>query len=343
MRKIILVVLLILFSLVACQQEEANNVGEDNQENATSQSEEGQLYPFTGLETSEAIDQRPIAMMVSNQVQARPQSGLQEADIIFEFLTEGNITRYLALYHSQLPDKVGPIRSAREYFFTLADSYDALYVYSGAANFVNDMIQSREIEHVQAGLHENSDAFFRTDDRVTPHNLYGNLNEIYHLAEEKAYETSGSYPAYSYTGADDLTGEDANYVKIDYYGGTPVMEFTYNDQEKVYEQTMDGDLTRDLETDEPIAINNLFIIETDHEVIDEQQRRKIDVTSGGKAYLLRQGKKQELQWENQDGYIVPVQDGEVIPFIPGKTWISVVQTTPEPGVVEQVVIEQVDE
>src|SRR5699024_12205649 len=93
--------------------------------------------------------------------------------------------------------------------------------------------------------------------------------------------------------------------------------------------TMDQDQTRDLETDEPIAVDNLFIIETEHEVIDEQLRRKIDIESGGEGYLLRQGKVEYVQWEIQDGYIVAVKDGEVVPFVQGKTWVSVVQIKPE--------------
>src|SRR5699024_5193607 len=96
---------------------------------------------------NEEVNHRAVAVMVSNQVQARPQSGLTKADIVYEMLTEGNITRFMAIYHSDKPEVVGPIRSAREYFVDLANDMDAVYIYSGAANFVNDLIDEKGLEH----------------------------------------------------------------------------------------------------------------------------------------------------------------------------------------------------
>src|SRR5699024_11253417 len=141
------------------------NKGKDNDSPSDkNDSTSDNRYPFTGEYTDNAVDNRAVAVMVSNQVQARPQTGLQEADIIFEFLTEGNITRYMALYQSEFPEKIGPVRSAREYFFTMADNYNAIYMYQGAANFVNEMIEERGIEHIQ-GLHYDDDGkvFVRED------------------------------------------------------------------------------------------------------------------------------------------------------------------------------------
>lgn len=335
--------------LASCQQKDdkENNASTNNDivENEMDETKPTNRYPFTGVYTDDDVSHRAVAIMVSNQTQARPQSGLQEADIIFEFLTEGNITRYMALYHSEKPKKVGPVRSAREYFFTLADYYGAIYMYQGAANFVNEMIYNRGIEHIQ-GLYYDNDGkvFVREDFRVTPHNSYVIFDGVYDTAAEKGYETTYDHKPLSFLDeTDEVSGEDANYVKIDYYGGTPIMEFTYDEVTQKYTQTMDKNQTSDLETETAIAVDNLFIIETDHEVIDKQLRRRIDIDSGGEGYLLRQGKVEHVQWENQAGYIVPVKDGNVFPFVQGKTWISVVQTKPEPGVKEQVVIEQIEE
>lgn len=97
-----------------------------------------QTYPFTGMKTKEDVTNRPVAVMVSNQEPARPQTGLANADIVMEMLTEGNVTRFMAIYQSTPPEVVGPVRSAREYFFDLADYYDAIYVYQGAAGFINE-------------------------------------------------------------------------------------------------------------------------------------------------------------------------------------------------------------
>src|SRR5690625_1783912 len=345
MRKLnFIFIILLVVGLVACSKDKENNQEVEEAEieppEQIEEEVEYNVFPFTGIETTDDVSHRAIAVMVSNQKQARPQSGVSKADIVFEMLTEGNITRYMAIFHSTSPDVVGPVRSAREYFFTLADSYDALYFYSGAANFVNDMISERGIEHFQGDLYSgNGPLFIREDFRVTPHNLYLQFGEVYEAAQEKGYDIEAIYEPLEFLDQDaEINGEDANYAKIDYYGGTPVVEFKYDETTEKYTQYMDQEQTIELDTDVPIQIDNVFIVETYHEVIDEQKRRYIDIESGGKGYLLQRGKVQYVDWENRDGRIIPVKDGAVVPFVPGQTWISFVQTEPEPGVVEQVMI-----
>src|SRR5699024_9329825 len=74
------------------------------------------FFPLTGLETSEPSTDRIVSVMVNNHPAARPQSGLSQADLVFEILAEGNITRLLAMFQSEKPDIVGPVRSARPYY-----------------------------------------------------------------------------------------------------------------------------------------------------------------------------------------------------------------------------------
>src|SRR5699024_11666061 len=89
-----------------------------------------------------------VSVTVNNHTKERHESRISKADIVYEMLVEGDITRFLALYHSEEPKVVRPVRSAREYYFDLADGYDALYVYHGAADFVNDMIEDRGFDHL---------------------------------------------------------------------------------------------------------------------------------------------------------------------------------------------------
>lgn len=117
------------------------------------------------------------------------------------------------------------------------------------------------------------------------------------------------------------------------------MEYEYDTTLDQYIRFNDDEQTVELESEKPIMIDNLLIVEADHEVIDDELRRSIDIHSGGKAYLFQRGKVQYVDWENVDGKIVPVQDGEVVPFVPGNTWINFVQTAPESDVTEQVQIE----
>lgn len=337
MRKaIVLLTMLIVIFIVACSKDEVVEVQEQPQDEVeveVEEEEEKNIYPFTGMETTEEVTNRAVAVMVNNHPQARPQSGLSKADIVFEILAEGDITRFLAIYQSEEPEVVGPVRSAREYYFTLANDYNAIYVYHGAANFINDMIKSREIENLNGAIYDNDGHLFvREPFRKAPHNSYLQFDAVAEVAADKEYDLAVAYDAYTFLADnEEVNGENASSVKIK-YGGNSIVTFEYDESTKKYFHYRNNDQTVELDSEKPIEIDNVLIVETKHEVIDAELRRAIDIHSGGPAYLLQHGKVQNVEWENRDGRIIPVIDGEVIPFIPGKTWINFV----EPSTVEVV-------
>lgn len=352
MRKLTLLgLLLLIFAFTACSNQEKEEGREPEPESESEPAEEIEQdetvnqYPFTGEETEKEkeINNKAVAVMVSNVDAARPQTGLSQADVVFEMLAEGNITRFMAIYQSEEPDLVGPIRSAREYFFTLADNYDALYVYSGAANFINDMIASRDIEHIEGGLYDNDKHLtVRETFRKAPHNMYLQFGAVEEVAEEKGYEMEANYEPLPFVQdeqlPEDLPYEAGTYAKIDYNGVEPIVKYEYDETAENYIRYSDGEQTAELESEIPIEIDNVFIVEADHEVIDEEGRRKVDIESGGDAVLLHRGKSLELQWENREGRIIPVLDGEEVSFIPGKTWINFVDSNPMTNVENQIEI-----
>lgn len=332
---------ILMLLLVACGKKEEKPVESQPEEpDEEIIEEETFIYPLTGMETTELPENRAFAVMVNNQKEARPQNGLSDADIVFEILAEGNITRFMAIYQSTVPERVGPVRSAREYYFTLAQGYDALYIYHGAAKFVDAMIRDRNIENLNGAHHDNDKQLFvRESFRVAPHNSYLLTDAIKEKAEKKDYDMSQIPKPLSFLSEDEeLDGEVANYVKIEYYGNIPYVEYEYDHEKEKYIRFNDGTQTVELETEDPILIDNIFIVEAEHQVIDNEGRRAVDIESGGKAYLLQRGKVQKIEWENIDGRITPIKDGEIVPFVPGKTWINFVQKNPPSSVSEQVMI-----
>ncbi|PAV28011.1 lipoprotein YerB [Virgibacillus profundi] len=344
MRKLVCFFLVLLILMAACSKEEKDAQDNGEKENTLEQKNEApgvgetteeveNIFPLTGIGTNEAVDNRIISVMVNNHSLARPQTGLSEADIVFELLAEGSITRFLALYQSELPDVVGPVRSAREYYFELANGYDALYVYHGAAAFIDEMIQNRGIEFLNGSIYDNDGKLFKREAfRKAPHNSYLQIGAVYDAAEAKGYESTATYEPLEFLTADEMTelpGEDANHVKI-VYSNKPmeIVEFDYDAANEKYTRFSDQEKTVDLNTEEPIQVENIFIVETDHEVIDDVGRRAIDLSSGGEGYLIQQGKIQEVQWKNQDGRIIPVKDDQPVGLMPGKTWINVIPSVP---------------
>ncbi|WP_339217040.1 DUF3048 domain-containing protein [Ornithinibacillus sp. FSL M8-0202] len=338
--------LLVLFSisilLVACNDDSDKSQTEEQPEENTevSVTEPGESekhyvnkFPLTGIATNDSVDHRIVGVMVNNHTKARPQSGLSQADVVFEILAEGMITRFLALFHSEQPEVVGPVRSAREYYFDLANRYGALYIYHGAAEFVNDMLDNRGIDHLDGANYDNDGKLFKRESfRVAPHNSYLLFHNVYQVAAQNGFAVTAeneSLPFLTEEEVDLIHGEAAHEVEI-VYSNNPmeIVEYKYDATTEKYTRFNDREMTVELNTNEPIQVDNVFIVETHHEVIDDAGRRDIDFYSGGDAYLIQKGKVQQLKWENRNGKIVPVKDGEVVGFVPGKTWINVVPTSP---------------
>ncbi|MFK4998489.1 DUF3048 C-terminal domain-containing protein [Bacillus sp. N9] len=92
----------------------------------------------------------------------------------------------------------------------------------------------------------------------------------------------------------------------------------YNEAEQTYARYSAGERTVNLETEEPISLSNILIFETDHRVIDAAGRKAIDLTSGGRAYVVQKGVYQEVEWKNQDGRLLPFAGGTLVQLTPGK-------------------------
>lgn len=335
------IALLLLLFVVGCSKdkEEPTLEKSDPREKETPEApESSNVYPLTGIETNEDTTDRAIGVMVNNHPAARPHSGLSKADIVFEILAEGGITRFLALFQSEQPDVVGPVRSAREYYFELAQGYDALYTYHGAADFVNDMIQTRGIEHLNGAIYDDDGHLFKRESfRKAPHNSYFIFDNAYDVAVDKGYETTSTIDPLPFVKEEEnIEGDSAIKVTVTYPGrnASDVIEYFYEESNERYIRYDNDEQTVELNTEEAVEVDNLFIVEAYHEVFDSEGRRKVDLKDSGNAFLIQKGKLQQLQWKNENGRIIPVKDGRSVGFIPGKTWVNIVPT--DPGIEQSV-------
>lgn len=326
----------ILFSGCSKEPAEMDETDQFNNEEQSSGGEQvknefADLFPLTGLESEETVEGRSVAVMINNHPQARQQSGLHEADIVFELLAEGEVTRFLAIFQSERPGQIGPIRSARDYYVELAKGYDALYIAHGHSPEAKKLMDSGYIDSLD-GLYYDGTLFERASFRKAPHNSYISFENIEKGAEEKGYdmeETPSSLPFLNTQEIEQLKGESASNVKISYFSSDVFnSEFKYDPEQEKYQRISNGALTTDYETETPVLLDNVLIIEAEHRIVDDAGRRDIDLTSGGRAYLLQKGKLREVGWENLDGKIVPAADGMQIGFVPGKTWINVIPASP---------------
>ncbi|MCZ2849193.1 DUF3048 domain-containing protein [Modestobacter sp. VKM Ac-2978] len=128
------------------------------------------LWPLTGLESG-PVDPRPaLAVKVENSSDARPQTGLGAADLVWEQVVEGGIPRYVAVYHSNLPAQIGPIRSVRPMDPAIAAPLHGLFAFSGGQAGYVDAIAAAGMQVLSNDA--GADGFFRTSDRPAPHNVH---------------------------------------------------------------------------------------------------------------------------------------------------------------------------
>lgn len=288
-------------------------------------------YPLTGIATKEDIGGRAVAVMINNHPEARPQSGLDQADIVYELLAEGNVTRFLAIFQSEKPERIGPVRSAREYYIKLAKAYDSLYIAHGYSIDAKELLDSGYIDHLN-GMQYDGTLFKRSSDRVPPHNSYISYEKIIEGANKEGYSMEKPPEPLTFLSKDEvekLEGQPANKVTVAYYNNaTFTATYEYDQTIGKYKRSSLGAETVNFDNGNPVLLDNILIIETPHQTYDNVGRRKIDLTSGGKAYLLQKGIIRDVEWKSDNGRIVPAVNGSVIGLVPGKTWINVIPSSP---------------
>ncbi|MEK4387497.1 DUF3048 domain-containing protein [Solibacillus sp. FSL W7-1464] len=290
------------------------------------------VTPFTGERVAEEATMRPILATINNHPQARPQSGLAQADVVYEMLAEGDVTRFLALYQSELPESIGPIRSARSYFVDIAKGLDAFYIAHGYSPEAKSMLERRVVDNIN-GMHYDGTYFKRSSTRVAPHNSYISGENVKAGAEKTGtsllYQKKVSYPFYE---AEDNVkiGITANEVSMKYNNsGSFNSQYVYNAETNQYKRYSANVETIDYETNESIELANILFFEMPHRIVDNAGRREITITGGGNAYVAQAGMIREVKWKNADGLLVAVEeDGSEVKLVQGKTWILFVPTSP---------------
>ncbi|MFW6280413.1 MAG: DUF3048 domain-containing protein [Halanaerobium sp.] len=293
------------------------------------ESEYRSISPFTGVPLENEFFNRAVAVSIENSPEARPQSGLDEAEIIYEFMAEGGVTRFLAIFWPDLPEKIGPIRSARPFLIETAASYDSLFLHAGASPDGFEMLSEEEdIMHLDQ-IHQ-SKYFWRSSKRQAPHNLYSGepaLSSYLSNLEEQEYPEQFDFLTASII-SDFVKAEE---IVIDYWGDYEVL-YRYDNSSNNYQRFInDFDNPHQSENGKNLSAKNIIVQYVKTDVKDEEGRLEVDLDSGGKIELFRDGIVVEGSWERNSDYKIDYydDDGENIQINPGQTWIQVVPRNTE--------------
>ncbi|MDO4302272.1 MAG: DUF3048 domain-containing protein [Bacillota bacterium] len=293
---------------------------------------------------------RPIAVMSPNDSNALPHYNFSKADILYECPVEGGITRSMAVFKDwEDLDRIGNVRSSRDYFVYWALEWDSIYVHFGGPFYINDIIEQESTNNItgcsyggtgKVGLYEN--AFYRATDRSAPQNAYASaegINEAiskfdYSKTYREDYYVADHFKFASESEPNTLDSySDAVSAKeIDLKKAYPITKtsFTYNEEDGLYYRSMYGKADTDAaNNNQQLAFKNVFVQFTYHEVRDEHGYLAFqvhDTTRDG--YYFTNGKAIHVTWEKTADY-EPTRyfddNGNEVEVNTGKTMICIVK------------------
>lgn len=269
----------------------------------------------------------PVAIIVENLPEARPQTGLDRADIVYEVLTEGGITRFLALYATQDADSVGPVRSARHYFVNWAREYGAAMIHFGASPRGYAALSATRTPSLDGIL--STRGFWRIRGRYAPHNAYTSIPAAREVFAGRAPQP-GSFGGLQFKNtALRQSGPSAPHAVVKYGRWSYRVDWTYDPRENAYARSMDGSAHADAQSGDQIHASNVLVQWVNSWAIPGDQMGRIDLAQLGTGRLvaLIDGVAIEGHWSKSSLEAATEYrdaEGNPITLNTGPTWIQIV-------------------
>lgn len=282
---------------------------------------------------------RPVAVMLNNIEDAQPMSGTSMADVLYECVVEGSLTRMMGIFENYDDlKKIGSVRSCRNYFVYYALEFDSIYCHYGQSAYAMPLLDQDFVDNLSGLSSEGDTVYYRTTDRVAPHNAYASAKGIKKGIEIKGYDNNYS-PDYKgkFTFAkdgdviipDSPDSYKATHVEPGYLINKPW--FDYNENDNKYYRFEYGEKQIDAENNEQLAVDNIILQYSSWEVVDEKGYLGFDCHSGGKMTYITHGMARDGTWIRFDGDTGSVRyfdmNGEEIVMNQGKTWVLIIQDT----------------
>lgn len=297
--------------------------------------EPGPASPLTGREIDPDLLERPLLLVkVENSPQARPQSGLDAADVVYEEVVEGGITRFFTIFHSELPTSVGPIRSARPIDTQLMSGYGASgFAYSGARGTVRTLLSRTPSVLITEG----GAGFHRIRERRAPHNLYLDATQTLQGVVERGAQPIEDVgwvfdeqpprghldcpPSGSAEAVEGCVDPGAS-IRIRMTNSSTT-GWDYDADAGVYRRTQNG---RDffVTGEGRIGADNVVVLATRHYIGTDGYPETDVTTDGADAVVLRDGRRYAARWAKPteaDPLVLLTADGRRFPLKPGTTWL----------------------
>jgi len=284
--------------------------------------------PISGL-SCENARRRPIAVMISNDSEARPVSGLSQADIVFEMqVVQGSITRPMAVYVCGNPSKIGSVRSSRQDFIPLAQGLDAIYAHWGGSHFALEILKKGVIDNLDA-LTNLYSTFYRQSGIAAPYNGFTSMSRIMNAAQKLGFRLDGKFAGYPHLSDTETAnhGQERKVLSIEYAGEYRV-SYQYEPQTDLYLRYRGGLKEIDKSTGKQVETKNVVVMRAQSSEL-EGQYNTVEVTGSGQAEYYLNGQVIRGTWKkdkNDDKSKLFFYDGkdQEIKFVAGQIWVEII-------------------
>lgn len=282
---------------------------------------------LTGVEISNKLNKRHVtSVQIENSPEARPQSGLYDAGVVFEAIAEGGITRFNALFLESRPGHIGPIRSVRPYYVDLMLPFDPSFVHAGGSAQGLAKVRSLKVKDIDHGA--NADAFQRVSSRFAPHNLYSSMDALDRVSKRRGYNKS-NFVSWSRV-TREMPAEKVTAGKINFSISGPLYDVQYNYDKKAnsYERIMGGKPHTDEKAKKQIEPKVVIAL-----IMDYRQAGIYSIykTRGaGKMFVFQNGEVIKGKWKKSGSkkqFRFTDRKGQTIRLNPGQTWVTLLKNS----------------
>jgi hypothetical protein len=288
-------------------------------------------WPLTGLDAPDeaATRTRVVSVKIENSPAARPQSNLDQADIVYETVTEGGITRFNALYQSKAPALVGPVRSARLSDTYIVPQYHALFAHCGGdPDLRAELADKSRFDDVDQFF--NPSAYWRGGGRSAPHNLLTDISKVRKQGiEARGYDATLQITGLAFKKSPPSAAATCSAVTVPFSSGNSVT-WAYDAASRTYARSINGKPHADRESKRQYTATNVVVLWAKVRGVKTTKWGspvlEIQLNGSGRATVFRDGVRMDGTWNTagQEPPVFKASDGTLIKLAPGNTWFQVI-------------------
>lgn len=280
---------------------------------------------LSGLPVEPNVNTVPITgVMIENSTDARPQSGLSQASIVFEAIAEGGITRFLALYQDTAPTNVGPIRSVRPYYEQWALGFNAAIAHVGGSPEALASIKTWGVRDLDQFY--NSKYYHRVNTRIAPHNVYTGVPTLVELQNAKGYAVT-PFTSFPRKSAAPLKTPTANTINLTLSGPLYNTAYAYDATTNSYKRSEGGAPHTDAETGAQLSPKVVIAMVMPYSIASDGKHSIYGTIGSGTVYIFQDGGVTTGTWtkaSNNDQITFTDASGAPIKLNAGQTWLTAV-------------------